>query len=216
MVAARIAIITTLITSAVEVIKTIFTAFGETVKALFEGDWEQIGEIIKNAWIKINAIILSAKAKIIQTIANLISSIGEKFNELADNALTWGSHLVENFINGILAKWEALKETVANVARTVADYLSFTEPKKGAMANFNTWPKHMMQQYASGIESMRFLVQNAVADVSADVAVLENPIDPDALYSAVRSGASDATLRLAIGDREFGRALREMGVAFNG
>lgn len=216
MVAARIEIITTIIKAAVEVVKTVFVAFGETLKALFTGDWEAIGEIIKQAWIKIAAIILQAKAKILQTISKLISSIGEKFGELADNALTWGSHLIENFINGILAKWEALKETVSNVARTVADYLSFSEPKKGAMANFNTWPKHMMQQYASGIESMRYLVQNAVADVSADVAVLENPIDSDEIYRAVRNGASDATLRLAIGDREFGRALREMGVAFNG
>ncbi len=216
MVAARIEIITTIIKAAVEVVKTVFVAFGETLKALFTGDWEVIGEIIKQAWIKIAAIILQAKAKILQTISKLISSIGEKFGELAQNAMKWGSDMIQGFIDGVLAKWEALKETVSNVAQTVKDYLGFSVPRTGPLHSFNAWPKHLMEQYASGIESMRYLVQNAVADVSADVAVLENPIDPDEIYRAIRNGASDATLRLAIGDREFGRALREMGVAFNG
>lgn len=216
MVAARIEIITTIIKAAVEVVKTVFVAFGETLKALFTGDWEAIGEIIKQAWIKIAAIILQAKAKILQTISKLISSIGEKFGELAQNAMKWGSDMIQGFIDGVLAKWEALKETVLNVAQTVKDYLGFSVPRTGPLHSFNAWPKHLMEQYASGIESMRYLVQNAVADVSADVAVLENPIDPDEIYRAIRNGASDATLRLAIGDREFGRALREMGVAFNG
>lgn len=216
MVAARIEIITTIIKAAVEVVKTVFVAFGETLKALFTGDWEAIGEIIKQAWIKIAAIILQAKAKILQTISKLISSIGEKFGELAQNAMKWGSDMIQGFIDGVLAKWEALKETVSNVAQTVKDYLGFSVPRTGPLHLFNAWPKHLMEQYASGIESMRYLVQNAVADVSADVAVLENPIDSDEIYRAIRNGASDATLRLAIGDREFGRALREMGVAFNG
>ena len=216
MVAARIEIITTIVTAAVEVIKTIFTAFGQATKALFQGDWNKIGEIFKTAWIKIHATILEAKAKIIETIVNLMSSIAEKFSELAKSAITWGSDMIQGFIDGILAKWEALKDTVRAVADSVKDFLGFSVPKKGPLHFANEWPKHFMEQYASGIESMRYLVQNAVADVSADVAVLENPIDPNEIYSAVRSGASDATLRLAIGDREFGRALREMGVLFNG
>lgn len=216
MIAARIEIITTLIKAAVEVVKTIFVAFGETLKALFTGDWESIGEIIKAAWIKIATIILSAKAKILQTIAKLIISIGEKFESLASQALTWGSDMIQGFIDGVLAKWESLKETVSRVANTVKDYLGFSEPSKGPMADFNSWPRHMMQNYASGIESMRFLVKNAVADVSADVAVLENPINSEEIYSAVRSGASDANVRLSIGDREFTRALRDMGVVFGG
>lgn len=216
MVAARIEIITTIIKAAVEIVKTIFTAFGETIKAIFTGDWEAVGEILRNAWKKIGDIILQAKGKILQTIAKMIISIGEKFGELANNALKWGSDMIQSFIDGVLAKWQALKDTVAHVAQTVRDYLGFSEPKKGAMASFNSWPKHMMQNYASGIESMRYLVQNAVANVSADVAVLENPIDSSEIYNAVRSGASDATLKLAIGNREFGRALREMGVQFNG
>ena len=216
MITARIEIIKTIVSSAIEVIKTVILAFGEAIKAATEGDWSKIGEIIKTAWIKINAIILSAKAKVIQTIMNLLGSIKDKFAEINDSALSWGSDMIQNFIDGILAKWEALKQTVKRVADSIKEFLGFSEPEKGPMKNFNQWPKHMMQQYADGIESMRYLVQNAVADVSADVAVLQNPMDATEMYDAIRRGASDATLRLAIGDREFGRALRNMGVVFNG
>lgn len=216
MITARIEIIKTIVSSAIEVIKTVILAFGEAIKAATEGDWSKIGEIIKTAWIKINAIILSAKAKVIQTIMNLLGSIKDKFAEIKDSALSWGSDMIQNFIDGILAKWEALKQTVKRVADSIKEFLGFSEPEKGPMKNFNQWPKHMMQQYADGIESMRYLVQNAVADVSADVAVLQNPMDATEMYDAIRRGASDATLRLAIGDREFGRALRNMGVVFNG
>lgn len=216
MVAARIEIITTLISAAIEVIKTIFIALGETLKALFTGDWKAIGEIIKAAWLKIAVIILEAKAKILQTIAKLITSIGEKFKGLASQALTWGSDMIQGFIDGIKAKWEALKNTVGQVAESIKSYLGFSEPEKGPMKDFNSWPRHMMQNYASGIESMRFLVKNAVADVSADVAVLENPFNASDMYDAVRRGASDANMSLSIGGRDFSRTLKDMGVVFGG
>lgn len=214
--AAKIEIIKALVVGAVEIIKTVFIAFGETLKAIFTGDWEEIGLILENAWIKIGEIILQAKAKIIDVIGKMILAIGNKFLELKNKAMSWGSDMLQGFIDGILAKWEALKETLANVANTVKDFLGFSEPSKGPMKNFNDWPKHMMQNYASGIESMRFLVKNAVADVSADVAVLENPINADEMYDAVRRGASDANMSLSIGGRDFSRTLRDMGVVFGG
>ena len=186
--------------------------FTEFIKNAVAG----IGETFSNIWEKINTTIAQAKFKILMTIAKMIVSIGEKFAELGKMALQWGKDMIQNFIDGILAKWEALKQTVANVAQTVRDFLGFSEPSQGAMKNFNTWPKHMMEQYAHGIENMRFLVQAAVSDVASDVAVLENPIDSAEIYEAVRTGASNATVKIAIGEREFGRTLRDMGVTFDG
>lgn len=186
--------------------------FTEFIKNAVAG----IGETFSNIWEKINTTIAQAKLKILMTIAKMIVSIGEKFAELGKMALQWGKDMIQNFIDGILAKWESLKQTVANVAQTVRDFLGFSEPSQGAMKNFNTWPKHMMEQYAHGIENMRFLVQAAVSDVASDVAVLENPIDSAEIYEAVRTGASNATVKIAIGEREFGRTLRDMGVTFDG
>lgn len=213
-IATKIEIIKTIITTAFEVVKTLFTAFSYTIKAVMAGDWEAIGEIWNTAWNRIKMIVLTGVAKVTQSVIELGLKIKDKFMEIVDNAKEWGHHLIQNFIDGIKAKFEALKETVAQVAQTVKDFLGFTQPRKGAMATFNQWPIHMMQQYADGIDAARFLVRNAVTDVAADVAVLSNPFDYASMYDAVRAGASDANVSLSIGEREFTRALREMGVAF--
>ena len=72
----------------------------------------------------------------------------------------------------------------------------------------------MMENYANGIEEARFLVRDAVNNVAQDVTIMANPMDVNQIYDAVRSGASDATLNVAIGDREFSRTLRSLGVQF--
>lgn len=216
LIATKIEIIKTIITTVVAVIQTIFTAFGETIKAITEGDWSRIGEIWSNAWAKIQMIIAQAIVKIVKSVMDLGSKIKDGFMDIINSAKEWGSHLLQNFIDGIMAKWEALKQTVANVAQTVKDFLGFTEPKKGPMSSFNDWPIHMMENYSHGIENAKYLVKNAVADVAADVSVLQSPLDSAELYEAVRAGASNAAISLAIGDREFTRALRDMGVQFNG
>ena len=216
LIATKIEIIKTIITTVVAVIQTIFTAFGETIKAITEGDWSRIGEIWSNAWAKIQMIIAQAIVKVVKSVMDLGSKIKESFMNLINSASEWGSHLIQNFIDGIIAKWEALKQTVANVAQTVKDFLGFTEPKKGPMSSFNDWPIHMMENYSHGIENAKYLVKNAVADVAADVSVLQSPLDSAELYEAVRAGASNAAISFAIGDREFTRALRDMGVQFNG
>ena len=208
--------ISTIISTAVMVIQTIITSIGEVIKAIMQGDWDQVLQIIVNAWLKIHEAINKAKEKIKQTIVKFLTGVKDEFLKLKDAALQWGSDMIQNFIDGILAKWEALKETVANVANTVKDYLGFSEPDKGPMSHFNDWPKHMMEQYAHGIENMRYVVQAAVSDVASDVAVLENPIDATEIYDAVRLGASNANVSLSIGEREFSRSLRNMGVMFNG
>lgn len=216
LIATKIEIIKTVITTAVAIIQTIFTTFGETIKAISEGDWSRIGEIWTNAWAKIQMIIAQAIVKIVKSVMELGSKIKEGFMDIINSAKEWGSHLIQNFIDGIMAKWEALKQTVANVAQTVKDFLGFTEPKKGPMSSFNDWPIHMMENYSHGIENAKYLVKNAVADVAADVSVLQSPLDSAELYEAVRAGASNAAISFAIGDREFTRALRDMGVQFNG
>ena len=203
------------VAAAIAAVILVVTHWGEITDWISE-KWTLFTEFISEAVTKIGEVFQAGKRKIITAIANMIKSIYTKFQDLKAKALTWGSDMIQGFIDGIKAKWEALKETVGQVAENIKSYLGFSEPEKGPMKDFNSWPKHMMQNYASGIESMRFLVKNAVADVSSDVAVLENPFSADEMYNAVRKGASDANVSLAIGDRELGRVLRDMGVVFGG
>lgn len=243
-VAAKIEFIKITISTAVQIIQVIFTTFGELIKAITNGDWAAIGQIISGAWEQIKLIIANAIVMVVQNIAglvlkvqqsfinmknsivntiknvvtsikNMISNIKNTFNELISSAMEWGSHFVQNFCDGITAKMQALIDRVRSMADTVRSYLHFsTGPDVGPLKGFNAWPRHMMENYANGIDAARYLVKDAVTDVAADVSVLSDPFDYASMYNAVRSGASDAELSLSIGEREFTRALKEMGVAF--
>jgi hypothetical protein len=145
------------------------------------------------------------------------TNIKSTFLDLKDSALTWGKDLIQNFIDGIKAKIEALKDTVRGVAQTVRDFLGFSEPKAGPLSNFHTYGPDMMQNYAEGIKNAKYLVEQAVSDVAMDVnALLNDPIDYDKVYEAIRQGASDSTTKIILNNREVTRGLAGMGVVFNG
>lgn len=215
--ATKIEIIRTIITTAVNVIKILLQTTGQIIRALIDGDWSKIGQIISTAWVNIQKAINDGVLNVIKAVTDMGVNAKQKFDELLNNAKEWGSHFVQNFCDGITQKMSALIDKVRSMAETVRSYLHFsTGPDVGPLKDFNQWPKHMMDNYARGIESARYIVKDAVADVAADVSLLASPFDTAAMYDAVRSGASDADISLSIGDREFSRALRDMGVIFNG
>lgn len=215
--ATKIEIIKTIITTAVNVIKILLQTTGQIIRALIDGDWSKIGQIISTAWVNIQKAINDGVLNVIKAVTDMGVNAKQKFDELLNNAKEWGSHFVQNFCDGITQKMSALIDKVRSMAETVRSYLHFsTGPDVGPLKDFNQWPKHMMDNYARGIESARYIVKDAVADVAADVSLLASPFDTAAMYDAVRSGASDADISLSIGDREFTRALRDMGVIFNG
>lgn len=80
------------------------------------------------------------------------------FVALAGSAPAWGSDLIAGFISGIHRMWGSLTDTVAAVARTVRDYLGFSEPKLGPLSNFHTYAPDMMALFAQGIRDNARLV----------------------------------------------------------
>lgn len=200
----------------VEAVKQFFTEGFALIKETVSTKIEEISETVTGIWESIKESITNAKKKVTEKVQDILGSIKEKFLELKDKALTWGSDMIQNFIDGIKAKWEALKESVIAIGETIKSYLGFSVPEKGPLHQSNEWPRHFMENYSHGLENARYLIQTAVGDISSDMAVLENPIDAAEIYDAVRLGASSASLSLSIGEREFARGLRDMGVVFNG
>lgn len=78
-------------------------------------------------------------------------SITNGFSNLVQSAKTWGKDLLDNFINGIKAKWDDLKNTVGQTAQSIKDYLGFSEPEKGPLSNFHTYAPDMMDLFIKGI-----------------------------------------------------------------
>ena len=207
-----------------EFITTIFTAIKTTIttvltaiKTTFTNIFNAIKTFITTIFTAIKTTITTKITAIKTTITTKLNEIKNTFTDLRDAAISWGRDMIQNFIDGILAKWESLKQTVSNVANSVKSFLGFSEPKEGPLSNFHTYGPDMMKSYAEGIENAKYLVEQAVSDVAMDVnSVLTNPFDYDEVYSAIREGASSATTRIVLNNREVTRALGGMGVVFNG
>ena len=225
-----------------ETVLGVLTGLFDVFSGLFTGNWslmwQGIQEIFSSIFTGIINFFINWKNMFVQYLGNLLTAIKTKvttkltevktviveklaefkqsFIDLKDAALDWGKDLIQNFIDGIKEKWESLKQTVSDVAQTVKDFLGFSCPSKGPLSDAYKYGPDFMKLYSEGIKNAQYLVKDAVSEVAADIGVIQNPFNVDDLYEAVRSGASDAAISLAIGDREFTRALREMGVQFDG
>lgn len=104
-----------------------------------------------------------------ENIRNGLHSIADYFDGLRDQAVNWGRDMIQGFINGIASKIENLKNTVRNVAHTIASYLHFSRPDEGPLHEYENWMPDFMQGLAKGIENSQSLVTNAVQGLAADM-----------------------------------------------
>ena len=219
-----------LIKITIETIVTVIKAFIDMLVAIINGDWAAawdnfalifttIWEALKNIAITILQAVVDIVKERVAIVKNVFTglktAIVTTFTNLKNAALQWGKDLIQNFIDGIKEKVELLKTTVSSIAQTVKDFLGFSVPKLGPLSDANNYGFDFMKLYAEGIDASKYLVKEAVADVASDMAAIANPLlDASEMYDAVRRGASDANMSVSIGDREFGRLLRDMGVQF--
>ena len=106
--------------------------------------------------------LLSLDGKIHDAGASLVNKVKSAIMEKVNAAKQWGKDLIQNFIDGITAKWNALKDKVSGVAQTVKDFLGFSEPKKGPLSNFHTYAPDMMDLFAKGIKDNEHLITDQI------------------------------------------------------
>jgi TP901 family phage tail tape measure protein len=185
-----------------EIIESLVDKLVDLGPELLTAAAELIGQLVIGLISNLPQILASG----VRIVATLISGIGQYYSNLLkagkeivnkvksgiqskiDEAKTWGKDLIANFISGITAKWEALKQTVSNVAQTVKDFLGFSEPDKGPLSNFHTYAPDMMELFAKGIKDNAGMLQDTL-DASLDVLPTYNVT---ASTSAVRAASASS------------------------
>ena len=76
--------------------------------------------------------------------------------------MTWGKDLIQNFWNGIQSKLSWLWDGVKGIAGGIADFLGFSEPKKGPLSNFHTFAPDMMELFTKGIKENEYLITDQI------------------------------------------------------
>lgn len=117
---------------------------------------------------KVDAAFSKVKDAIVRAI-DWIKEAVQWLKDLPGNALRWGKDMIDNFVQGIKNKINAVGDAVKSVANKVKSFLGFSEPDEGPLSNFHTYGPDMMELYAEGINKNVGLVARASRNAAAAV-----------------------------------------------
>lgn len=155
-------VIKTIVQTTLSLIQTIFSAFynvlgslTRAITAAIQGDWKTALENLKNA---ANTAINAVK-RIFETLKGALKSI---FSNIISAMRQWGRDMIDNLINGIKEKISKVKEAASEVAQAIRDFLHFSQPDIGPLADFSSYAPDMMKLFAQGITQNAGVITDAI------------------------------------------------------
>ena len=147
--------------------------------------------------------LAQATPDIIAEIPTLVSMILEAFSELGpqlvSNALEWGMDFIDSLVTGISNALPNLVSGVSNVASTIADYLHFSVPDKGPLADFDKSGADMIDEFITSMQGEEGALNNALYQTSN--VIYTGMTTPD--YTGALSGISEQLAGLGGGPYVF-------------
>lgn len=107
--------------------------------------------------------------KIAETVKGIFNEFSIKFGENSHWAKNWGSDLVDNFVQGVKDNLYKVVAASSKMAGTVYDYLHFSKPDKGPLADFDTYGPDMVDLFVKGIDSNQSKLIESVRGMAANV-----------------------------------------------
>ena len=104
----------------------------------------------------------------------LLKSFGDAFGKIITSAANWGADMIQSFIDGIKKMIGKLKDAVSNVAKTIANYLHFSEPDLGPLSDFSKSGGDMIDEF---IKSMQREQPALVAAVNGTAGLISSGFD---------------------------------------
>lgn len=104
-----------------------------------------------NAFNNMRSGISNVMGTVYSTIVSGFSNAVRYITSLPSQAWGWGRDIISGIVDGIRSAFSWLTDAVSDIADTIASYIHFSEPDKGALKDFHTFMPDMMQQMAQGI-----------------------------------------------------------------
>lgn len=167
-------IVLALVNYVVALFRNLWTLLKGIINAIaqfFGSSWNEIKETVINTLTKLWEGVVEKVTDVKDAIFEGIGEAVDWIASLPEKFFNWGSEMLANLAAGIESGIGLVTEKISAVVDTIASFIHFSEPDKGALSDFNSWMPDMMHQMAQGIENGRYLVQRAMADVSSDMAL---------------------------------------------
>ena len=182
---------------AVEIVKP------ENLKKLGDAALDLIGAI--------GAGLVQTFEPISSALTDLMWDIGEWFSEKWQQAKEWGADLIHSFVQGIKDTFWEVEGALEDFGGMIYDFIHFSEPDKGPLANFSTYAPDMMKTFADGIRNNTGLIEDAMSRATDSIQSgwdvdINGNVQGGARGGVQGSGTQVITLRLA---DDWGRIIAE-------
>ena len=94
----------------------------------------QLVESGRTLIVKLGEGIRDAAGRAVEALGRVWTSITDTIRQWIDKALQWGKDLIQNFINGLLEKWEALKGKLQGIGSWLGDTFGTKNEGPGAVS----------------------------------------------------------------------------------
>ena len=203
------------------------------IKSAASNIWNAIKSSISNIASNIKTSAINAFQSMVSGIGSALSGLGgiiqsgfqsaiNFITSLPGKAVAWGRDFIDGLKDGILSGISGIVDAVKGIGDKIRSFLHFSRPDEGPLRDYETWMPDMMKGLAQGIYDNMPVLDKAVsaAAKSINYEIMKDApaqsIDYAKMYNAVKAGASDSSMVLYIGDRDFKRTLKGMGVVFEG
>lgn len=203
------------------------------IKSAASNIWNAIKSSVSNIASNIKTSAINAFQSMVSGIGSALSGLGgiiqsgfqsaiNFITSLPGKAIAWGRDFIDGLKDGILSGISGIVDAVKGIGDKIRSFLHFSRPDEGPLRDYETWMPDMMKGLAQGIYDNLPVLDKAVSAVARSInyeIMKDAPaqsIDYARMYNAVKAGASESSTVLYIGDREFKRTLRGMGVVFEG
>ena len=143
-------------------IKTTISNAWTNIKSTVQNAMDNVKTTISTAWQNVKDTVSNAITSIKETFENWKTSIGDTFSDLKEKMKTWAKDMIDNFIQGIKDKFQAVKDTLTSLGDLIKSYIGFSEPDLGPLSNFHTFAPDMMKLFSEGITENANLITEAV------------------------------------------------------
>lgn len=160
-----------------------FSGLGENIKNV----WNGVTSWISGVWDGAVSTITGAWDSVSDAVSGVVDKVFDTLGGFWDKAKTWGSDLINGFVDGIKSAWDTLTNTVESVAKSVADFLHFSVPEKGPLADFDESGADMVDVFIEGIDKNLDKVRDTMLNMAGVVAGTPLDVNMSAQSSASRS-----------------------------
>lgn len=173
-------VISQLVIAAADIVMAILTTIGKKLPdmaqkgaELFESLIEKSVEIIQKIILFVPELITSIIGAISEHFQdlqdagmNMFHQIGEGIKNMISGAYDWGADLIDNFVKGIFGGENEITKAAEGIGERIWEFLHFSEPEKGKLADFSTYAPDMMATFANGISQNTNLIITQLAILS--------------------------------------------------